>query len=154
IEAQIAEMEAAGLTGQSGLQRFGESMERTGRIASDVASAMLGQYGPLSGDQKASYALKALGEGAISLDAALQAGREVYASGRDCNDFFQRAIALAGKGQQQDTGSHQTQQFSAALRDLIEQRDLLLDAEDSTNRFGQASQLAQIVADAAGFGGQ
>src|SRR5690606_35428041 len=125
---------------------------RTGRIASDVASAMLGQYGPLSGDQKTDYALKALGEGAISLDAALQAGREVYASGRTFNEFFQRAIALAGNGQQQqDSGSQQTQQFSAALRDLIEQRDLLLAAEDSTNRFGQAGQLAQIVADAAGF---
>ncbi len=153
INEQIASLQAEENAAAESTRNLQDSISEMGRIASDVAAAMLGDMGPLSGTAKADYALRALQDGAISLDAALNAGRDVFASGADFNQFFNEAVAIAGN-RQEDTPQNVGQTVSVAMRDLLAHQAELEAQANQAGRTLQAQELAAMVADLSYIRGQ
>lgn len=146
IDSEIAALSESERLAAEEAQRLGDSLRRVGQISSDVASAMLGDFSPLSGTAKADYALRALQDGAIGLDAALQAGRGAYSSGRDFDAFFRQAVQIA-ENARQDEPESVGESVSFAMRELLkDQAALQAAAQAETQRIG-AYDLAQTIAD-------
>lgn len=153
INSEIAALQEREAEAARSTANLSDSIRDMGRIASDVASAMLGDMGPLEGQAKADYALQALQGGAISLDAALNAGRDVFASGQDFNSFFNRAIGIA-QNRPEDTQQNVGQSVSFAMRELLKQQAELQAQADQANQFMQAQDLATTLADLSAARGQ
>lgn len=147
LNDQIAALESSESAAARATEALGRSIEDVGRISSEVASAMLGDFGPLSGQAKADYALNALATGAIGLDAALNAGREVFASGNDFNRFFNSAIALASRQTEQNDATSTGTYVSPAMRELLKQQAELQAQAARSVEVAQAQDLAQTIAD-------
>lgn len=153
IEALQAREEAAA----AATARLAESFRRVGQISSDVASAMLGEFGPLAGQAKAEFALRALQSGAIGLDAALNAGRDVFASGADFNRFFEQAVGIAQRrtdGEQDAGGAGGGSYVSPAMRELLKQQAELQAQAARATELIQAQELAQTIADLSSVRGE
>lgn len=161
IEAEIARIEAESSGASSAIASFGDAIRETAEAANRATDLLLGDLSPLRDRQKLPLALQAFQRGEIQAEQVLEIGRRLMASGADYNQLFDQVLAIersrGGAGQSIPTGGGGVQvsgSTDARLLALMERRDELEQAARDAQRFTQASDLAQIVADLAGARGE
>lgn len=160
IEAEIARIEAESSGASSAIRDMGSAMTEMAEAANRATDLLLGDLSPLRDRQKLPLALQALQRGEIQAEQVLEIGRRLFASGADYNQLFAQVLAIengrggtarvtgGGGGGGAATGT------DARLEALRERQRELEDAARQAQRFTQASDLAQIVADLAGARGE
>lgn len=153
IDAQIAALSASS---SSSLDGFGRAITDVATQADEAMRLLIGDRSPLKDRQKLDLALQALRSGDASADDVLAIADRLFASGADYNRVFaevQQIVASrpspVGGG---DIGGSSTPDARLAL--LQEERERLLQEQSQLQRFGQAQDLAQTVADIAGATGE
>jgi hypothetical protein len=156
IDQQIAALQQQE-SGASIVRDFGDAMQEASQAASDAINLLLGDLSPLKDAQKLPLALQALQAGQVGPEDVLRIAQRLFASGTDYNRIFAQVQAIGdrrgiGSAPQPSGGPEQT--ISAALRELLDQRDLILAQQQEAERFTNANQLAQVIADLAGARGE
>lgn len=151
--AALQETESAAVSAIGGLSdAFGDAA----RNAAEAMGLLLGSYSPLRASDKLPIALGALSRGETDANTVLQIAREVYASGEAYNAVFRQVQAIVASqtsgGDSSGYGGRTT--VSAEMQALIAERDALLAEQQAAQRFMQASNLAQMVADLSGARGE
>lgn len=155
LEREIAALQSQDNAAAS-IQRFGDAMGEAAQAASAAANLLLGDLSPLKDAQKLQVALAALERGEVSAEDVLRIGRRMYASGADYNALFAQVQGMAGRttsGPSPFAGGA-TASVSREMQALLDQRDALQAEQERGQRFTQANQLAQMIADLAGARGE
>lgn len=158
LDAEIARLEEIAGSSSVAVSSFGDAMTEAADAASDAVRLLLGDLSPLRDRQKLPLALQALQRGEIGAEDVLRIGQRLMSSGADYNRLFaqvQSIVAMrggVGSGPAGPGGENYAVQ--AQLEILREQRDAMQAQQEAAQRFSQASELAQIVADLSGFRGE
>jgi tape measure domain-containing protein len=159
VEAAIAELEARSNTATDTVRDFGDAIQETTDTMRNNIDLLLGDLSPLKDAQKLPIALRALEAGQIGPEDVLRIGRRLFASGQDYNSLFDQVMAIGDRRSQGTSPSGPTGSVStgtvrnAELEALYAERDRLMAQQDEAERFLQANELAQIIADLAGARG-
>lgn len=142
LNSKIAALQSSAGSAASGIGHAAGAISG----AADKLNLEIGDLSPYSDQKKLDLALQGLRAGTVSADQVLQIGRRLYSSGDDYNKLFQQVLAInpAGAGGAGDSTTA-IKNNSAALSELIAQRDKMQAAQDKQN----AQQLAQNIADLA-----
>lgn len=160
IDAEIEALAALEAQATSALGSFSSAMGEVAQAASDAVNLLLGDLSPLRDSQKLAVALDALRAGQIGQEDVLRIGRRLYASGADYRRLFDEVMQigdrrnlggdLGGMGSVGNVG----QQVSQAMQELLDRRAEIEAQQRAGQRFLEAGQLAQIIADLAGARGE
>lgn len=149
----LQETESAAVSAIGGLS---DAFSDAARNAAEAMGLLLGSYSPLRASDKLPIALDALARGETDANTVLQIARDVYASGEAYNAVFRQVQAIVASqssgGDSSGYGGRTT--VSAEMQALIAERDALLAEQQAAQRFMQASNLAQMVADLSGARGE
>lgn len=150
VEAAIAAIENA----PSAVEEFGDAVTEVTETLRDQIDLLLGDLSPLKDAQKLPLALQALEQGRIGPEDVLRIGRRLFASGQDYNNLFDQVLAIGDRRQNGSTtppsAGPSTPGIDPALAALQAERDALLEEQRQQERFLQAMDLSQIIADLAG----
>ncbi|MGN6229186.1 MAG: tape measure protein [Dyella sp.] len=102
----------------------------------------IGDLSPLNDKQKLDLALKGLRSGITSADDVLSLGRKLYASSSDYTGLYNQVMSIVGGSGAADAGASLDQ-----YNQLAAQQATLQAQAQATQRFNDAKQLAQYVAD-------
>lgn len=158
IEAEIARIQAETSGASSSLANFGDAMSQVAEAANRATDLLLGNLSPLRDREKLPIALEAFRRGEIQGEQVLEIGRRLFASGADYNRLFNQVLEIE-RSRRAVTGGNlggggSVSRQSEELLALMAQRDEIQAAQNQAQRFTQATELAQIVADLAGFRGE
>lgn len=157
IDRQIAELERMEAEASSSVQSFGEAMQEAAQVASDAINLLLGDLSPLRDRQKLPLALQALREGQVGPEEVLRIAQRLF-SGSAYRRVFDQVMAIGDRrqqgGQPVDPVTFAVQTMSREMRELLAEREQLLQRQEAAQRFTQAGSLAQIIADLAGARGE
>ncbi len=160
IDAEIAALQASESAAVSAIQSFGGAMAEVANDAADAVNLLLGDLSPLLDSQKLDIALEALRAGQIGPEEVLRIGRRLRASGADYRQLFDEVMAIGDRRNQGgDFGGGgpsgpATPEVSPAMQALLDRRAEIEAQQRSAQRFSEATELAQIIADIAGARGE
>lgn len=156
LEDQIAALQETESAAVSAIGGLSDAFSDAARNAAEAMGLLLGSYSPLRASDKLPIALDALARGETDANTVLQIARDVYASGEAYNAVFRQVQAIVASqstgGDSSGYGGRTT--VSAEMQALIAERDALLAEQQAAQRFMQASNLAQMVADLSGARGE
>jgi hypothetical protein len=153
IDAEIARIMAEAW---NPLRLFGSAITEVAQAANAATNLLLGDLSPLRDIEKLPLALQALERGEISADEVLRIAQNVKGSGADYNAIFDQVQAIvaraanAGVGNVGGGGGGDTGGIDPRIAALQREREQLLQQEAGLARFGQANNLAQLIADLIG----
>lgn len=154
LDARIAELQEAESAASSAIGGFSGALSDAANAAAEAMGLLLGSYSPLRAVDKLPIAMDALRRGETDANTVLGIAQKVYGSGRAYNDIFyevQRIAAQNAANANQGGGGNTVvageSTVSREMQALIAERDALLAEQQAAQRFMQASNLAQMVAD-------
>jgi tape measure domain-containing protein len=160
IDAQIAALQSSSAATSGSINRFGNAIRDVAEQADAATRLLIGDRSPLKDREKLDLALQALRTGQASADEVLEIADRLFASGSDYNRVFaevQSIVSAAGRNPQGGdiiAGGGGGDPNAARMAQLQAERERLLQEQSQLQRFGQAQDLAQTVADIAGATGE
>ena len=154
IEAEIDALTESESAAASAIGDLSNAMSAAAQAAAEAMGLLLGSYSPLRASDKLPIALDALRRGETDANTVLGIAREVYSSGAAYNRIFEQVQAIVASQTGMGGGTGDGGAVSAAMQRLLDERDALLAEQEAANRFGQASQLAELIAELAGVRGE
>ena len=154
LDAQIAALQEQESAASAAIGSLGDAMSEAARAAAEAMGLLLGSYSPLRASDKLPIALEALRRGETDANTVLGIARDVYSSGAAYNRIFEQVQAIVASQRATEIGGGGRDAISAAMQRLLDERDALLAEQEAANRFGQASQLAELIAELAGVRGE
>jgi hypothetical protein len=157
LDSEIAALQAIESQASSAVSSFGDAMGEAARAASDAVNLLLGDLSPLRDSQKLQIAMDALRAGQVGPEDVLRIARRMFASGQDYRSVFDQVMQI---GDRRDQGGGSVGGgsvgggVSAEMQALLDRRAELEAQANAGQRFMQAGQLAQMIADLAGARGE
>lgn len=159
LDAEIAALSETEADAARAVQSFGDAITETAQAAWDATQLLLGDLSPLRDREKLALALRGQEAGSVTPEQVLQIGRRLFASGSgDYGALFNQVMQIGDRtnlgggdvgGGPVDVGT----QVSTAMQALLDRRAELEAGQREAERYTQAAELAQIIADSAGATG-